>query len=162
VVRVVDASQEQPSLYDYDAVIVAAPVRGGAYPKAVQRWVDAHSAALNVRPTAFVSVCLGILQKSPTVDAELHRIVDTFLAATAWHPTVTKSVAGALLYTKYNWLIRWVMKRIAQDAGGDTDTSRDYEYTDWNDLRGFASAFSDTVQEHLVTPVGTGTISLSA
>jgi menaquinone-dependent protoporphyrinogen oxidase len=162
VVRVVNAAQEQPRPYDYDAVIVAAPVRAGAYPKAVQGWVDVHSAALNVRPTAFVSVCLGMLQKSPAVDANLRRIVDTFLAATAWHPTVTKSVAGALLYTQYNWVIRWVMKRIARNAGGDTDTSRDYEYTDWNELRGFASAFSRMVQEHLLTPAWTGKLSLSA
>ena len=41
--------------------------------------------------------------------------------------------------------MRWVMKRIAAKAGGAIDTSRDYEYTDWADLRGFARQF-----EHLV------------
>ncbi len=34
------------------------------------------------------------------------------------------------------------MRRIARKAGGDTDTSKDYEYTDWNDVRGFADRFS--------------------
>jgi len=33
------------------------------------------------------------------------------------------------------------MKRIVAKAGGDTDTSRDYMYTDWNDLRAFADDF---------------------
>jgi menaquinone-dependent protoporphyrinogen oxidase len=32
-------------------------------------------------------------------------------------------------------------------AGGDTDTSRDYEYTDWKDLREFTARFAA-----LVTP----------
>jgi menaquinone-dependent protoporphyrinogen oxidase len=34
-----------------------------------------------------------------------------------------------------------VMKRIAAKAGGDTDATRDYEYTDWQDLRGFTEQF---------------------
>jgi mono/diheme cytochrome c family protein len=33
------------------------------------------------------------------------------------------------------------MKRIAAKAGGDTDTSRDYDYTDWKDLEAFADEF---------------------
>ena len=37
------------------------------------------------------------------------------------------------------------MKRIVRKAGGDTDTSRDYEYTNWADLRGFADRFNRIV-----------------
>jgi len=33
------------------------------------------------------------------------------------------------------------MKHIVAKAGGDTDTRRDYEYTDWDDLRRFAADF---------------------
>jgi len=145
-IRVADASREHPHPDDFDGVIVAAAVRAGKYQKTVQRWVRSHADALNARPTAFVSACLGILQRSPAVDAALRVIVDDFLAGTGWRPTVTKPVAGALLYTRYNWFIRRVMKRIARKAGGDTDTSRDYEYTDWPDLRAFATAFGRLVE----------------
>ena len=125
----------------YDGVIVAAPVRGGKYQKPVRRWVRAHAAVLNAKTTAFVSVCLGVLQREPAVDRTLTTIIDRFLAETGWRPVVTKRVAGALPYTRYNWLIRRVMKRIAAKAGGDIDTSRDYVYTDWQDLRTFAEQF---------------------
>jgi menaquinone-dependent protoporphyrinogen oxidase len=125
----------------YDGVVVAAPVRGGKYLKPVRRWVRAHIAALNARPTAFVSVSLGVLQRDANVDRTLKTIMNGFLSETGWHPVVTKPVAGALLYTRYNWFIRRVMKRIAAKAGGDTDTTRDYEYTDWQDLRTFAGQF---------------------
>jgi menaquinone-dependent protoporphyrinogen oxidase len=37
------------------------------------------------------------------------------------------------------------MKRIVASAGGDTDTSKDYEYTDWNDVRNFADVFGRRV-----------------
>jgi menaquinone-dependent protoporphyrinogen oxidase len=125
----------------YDGVVVASPVRGGRYLKPVRRWVQAHAATLNSRPTGFVSVCLGILQHDAAVDRELKTIVDRFLGETGWQPAVVKQVAGALPYTRYNWFIRRVMKRIAAKAGGDTDTARDYEYTDWRDLRDFAAHF---------------------
>ena len=35
------------------------------------------------------------------------------------------------------------MRRIVARAHGDTDTSRDYEYTDWDDLRLFAQTFAE-------------------
>jgi menaquinone-dependent protoporphyrinogen oxidase len=125
----------------YDAVMVAAPVRGGRYLKSVRRWVRAHARALNGTTTAFVSVCLGVLQRDPAVDRTLETILHGFLAETGWKPSITKVVAGALPYTRYNWFIRRVMKRIAAKAGGDTDTTRDYEYTDWQDLRRFTEQF---------------------
>jgi len=54
--------------------------------------------------------------------------------------------AGALPYTRYHFFLRWVMKRIATMAGRDTDTSRDYEYTDWDEVARFAEEFADQVQ----------------
>ena len=132
----------------YDGVIVAAPVRGGRYQKSVRRWVRAHAGALNGTATAFVSVCLGVLQRDPTVDRTLKMIMTGFLAETGWKPSITKVVAGALPYTRYNWFIRRVMKRIAAKAGGDTDTTRDYEYTDWQDLRRFTEEFGLLVARH--------------
>jgi menaquinone-dependent protoporphyrinogen oxidase len=125
----------------YDGVVVAAPVRGGRYQKSVRRWVRAHAGALNGTTTTFVSVCLGVLQRDPAVNRTLKTIMNGFLAETGWKPSVTKVVAGALPYTRYNWFIRRVMKRIAAKAGGDTDATRDYEYTDWQDLRGFTEQF---------------------
>jgi menaquinone-dependent protoporphyrinogen oxidase len=126
----------------YDGVIVAAPVRGGRYQKSVRRWVRAHAGALNGTTTAFVSVCLGVLQRDPAVDRTLETIINGFLSETGWKPLTTKVVAGALPYTRYHWFIRLVMRRIAAKAGGDTDTTRDYEYTDWPDLRRFTEKFS--------------------
>ncbi len=52
-----------------------------------------------------------------------------------------KPVAGALLYTKYNFLVRFVMRRIAKKGGPETDTSRDYEYTNWAALDKFVDEF---------------------
>ena len=138
---VVDARTATPSPDSYDAVIVAASVHARGYQASVRRWVHAHAQVLNVKPTAFVSVCLGVLQPEPKVQRDLAAIVDRFLTSTGWRPAITKQVAGALAYSRYNWLKRWAMVRIVRKAGGDTDTSRDYEYTDWADVRRFAGDF---------------------
>jgi menaquinone-dependent protoporphyrinogen oxidase len=159
-VDVVEAGPGAPAPVAYDAVIVAASVHAGGYQKPVRRWTTTHSAVLNGRPTAFVSVCLGVLQSDPKVQAEVAAIADRFCAACGWQPTTIATFAGALLYTRYNLLKRWMMKRIVRDAGGDTDTSRDYEYTDWNAVRAFAKAFGRrAVSERVAQGLGALTAS---
>ena len=137
----VEASSD-PDPAAYDGVIVAASVHIGDFQKNVRRWVAAHAMVLESKTTAFLVVCLGALQPEPQVKRELDRIVERFLSRTSWRPSETKLVAGAVLYTRYNWLVRWMMKRIAAKAGGSTDTSRDHEYTDWADLAAFAQSFA--------------------
>jgi len=142
---VVEAGTFDPSPRYYAGVIVAASVHAGAYQKAVGRWVRVHAGEMALMPTAFISVCLGVLSKDPKAAADVSAIANRFLDGAKWRPAVTKVVAGALLYTKYNLFKRWVMKRIVAKAGGDTDTSRDYDYTDWNDIRAFAGEFGRRV-----------------
>jgi menaquinone-dependent protoporphyrinogen oxidase len=126
----------------YDGVIVAASVHIGSYQSSVKRWVRTHAAMLNQIPTAFLSVCLAVLEKDPKAQQEIRAIMQRFVRDCGWRPTVTRLVAGAVLYTRYPWLKKWMMRRIVAKAGGGTDTTRDYEYTDWNDLRVFAGAFA--------------------
>jgi menaquinone-dependent protoporphyrinogen oxidase len=152
VADVIDAKVSPPPPESYRAIVVAASVHASGYQSAVLRWVQRHRELLSRKPSVFVSVCLGVLQKDPAVHRHLQRIMDQFFEKADWKPSVTKVVAGALPYTKYNFLKRWVMRRIVRKAGGDTDTSRDYEYTDWNDL----SAFARTIQSLAAIPVARG------
>jgi menaquinone-dependent protoporphyrinogen oxidase len=145
----IDAARARPLPSRYDAVIVAASVHTGAYQPEVRRWVHEHSLALADMPTAFISVCLGVLQPDPAVQEKVKATIDRFLTSTGWRPTAIKSVAGAVLYTRYGWLKRWLMRRIVRKAGGGTDTSQDYEYTDWKDLERFANRFAALVASRL-------------
>ena len=137
---------DRPHPEPYDGIVVAASVHGGKYQSAIVRWAQSHRAVLSSKTTAFLSVCLAVLQPEPEVRQKLAEILERFTAAAAWQPTISKHVAGAVLYTKYNWLTRFVMKRIVKRAGGDTDTTRDFEYTDWADLTMFAIGFGERVE----------------
>jgi menaquinone-dependent protoporphyrinogen oxidase len=126
----------------YDGVIVAGSIRAGRFRKPLVRCVTRYAPQIASRPNAFLPVCLAILQHNkPGVIAHLDGIVARFSEHTGWKPMTTKFVPGALRYTHYNLLTRWMMKRIAASGGGDTDTSRDYVYTDWEDLKLFAVEF---------------------
>ena len=155
-VDVVEAGHADVNAQFYDAVVVCASVHGGGYQRAVRKWVRENATVLSVKRTAFVSVCLGVLQQDPKVDRELDAILERFFQSTGWQPARVKKVAGALLYRQYGFLKRWIMKRIVSKAGGDTDTSKDYEYTDWSDLHAFADGFL-----RLVTPLRRGPKAIS-
>jgi len=138
---------------EYDGVIVAASLHAGGFQRPVVRWARRHAERLNGMPTLFVAVCLAILEKRPEARRALDAIIARFERSTGWHPTRIKPVAGALPYTKYNWLKRWIMRRIVAKAGGDTDTTRDFEYTDWDDVEAFGRAFARRLTKAAVRPL---------
>jgi menaquinone-dependent protoporphyrinogen oxidase len=148
-VLMVDAEKESPSALHHDAVIVGAPVYNGHYPGPVAAWVRRNARDMAVRPSAFYSVGLGARKKEPAARAEEKARVYRFLARTRWTPQATAEFPGALTYTRYGWLMRKAMKFAAWRSGGDTDTSKDYEYTDWNEVRRFAREFHLSVTEQL-------------
>jgi menaquinone-dependent protoporphyrinogen oxidase len=145
-VEVVDAAAGSPEAGAFDAVIVVASVHAGDYQSEVMRWTRRHARTLNAIPSAFVSVSLGVLQDDPKVQAESQAIRDRFVERTGWTPAATLPVAGALQYSRYNFVKRLLMQRIAAQAGGDTDTRRDYDYTDWKALAAFARRFAKRVK----------------
>jgi len=145
--RDVDRSSREMDLGRYDAIFVGSPVRVGKYLPSVIRFVRTQREALKRIPSAFFSVSLAVAPHSGVRKsdgrAETVRVVEKFTRTTGWSPRRIELIAGALPYSKYNFLIRFVMRRISAHAGGDTDTSRDYEYTDWSAVDRFASEFVD-------------------
>ena len=140
------------SLEDYGAAIIAASVHRQKHEAEMLSFVKTNVEELEKMPTAFLSVSLseaGAEDKAAPAKsrtqaaADVQRMIDGFLTESGWHPSAVRPVAGALLYSKYNFLLRLIMKRIARQAGGDTDTSRDYEYTDWKSLDEFVCGIAE-------------------
>jgi len=145
-VDVIDVASNRPEAEDYGAAVLVASVHAGEYQAEVLDWARRQARALNAMPSAFVSVSLGELQDDPKVKQESLAIRERFLEKSGWKPTAALPVAGALMYSRYNIVKRLMMKRIAAQAGGDTDTARDYEYTDWKTLARFARKFAKGVK----------------
>ena len=128
---------------NYDAYVIGGGVHIGGYPSPLRRWVSFYSRELNKKPGAFFSVCLGILQNDPKVKKEEEQIVQRFFDKTGWHPEFSTIFAGALTYSKYNWFLKRIMRSIAKKASGvKTDMKKDYEYTNWDDVKRFSQECS--------------------
>ena len=135
------------TLRDFDGVIVGSPIMYGRHRGSVRDFVRAHRDALNAVPSAFFSVSGSAASKDPAERANAEKCVDAFLRETGWRPGLTELVGGAMAYTKYSPLLRWITARTAAKSGGPTDKSRDHEFTDWARVRRFAEAFAATVQQ---------------
>jgi menaquinone-dependent protoporphyrinogen oxidase len=92
-------------------------------------------------PCAWFSVSASAGGKTEQNRLDAQRCLDEFLNDTGWHPGTTQTIGGAIMYTKYNPLLRWIMKQIAKRNGGPTDTSRDHELTDWDRVQRFVDRF---------------------
>jgi len=144
-VRLADAGVDAdcPDPMDFDAVLVAASLHAGRYQHAVIEFVRRCRATIGARKNAFLSVSLAAAGHDAEDRAGLEGCVATFVRESGWTPGKIHHVAGAFRYTAYDFFKRWAMKYIAYRKGAPTDTSRDYELTDWDDLARFADTCID-------------------
>ncbi len=131
----------------YDGWVVGASVHYGRHQRYVARFVRDHVATLDRVPSAFFSVSLTAATGTPEADATARELLDGFLTETGWTPDLTAVFPGALKYSEYGLLTRFVMRRIARKHGGGTDASRDYEYTEWDAVERFAAEFAGLLAE---------------
>lgn len=127
----------------FDAYILAGSLHVEKHQASLAHFVQANRDALQSKPSAFLSVSLTASQDDEESQAAARRCMKVFTDQTGWTPTESTPVAGALLYTEYDFLKRFLLKMISKKQGGPTDTSQDYVFTDWEKLKAFVSGFLD-------------------
>ncbi len=132
----------------YDAVIVGASIHVGKHDRRVVKFVRRNKNTLARMPSAFFSVSLAAHGDA----AEAEGYVDRFIRDTGWQPDTVVKFSGALPYTRYGFIKRHLMSKIARDKPGDleTDLTRDYIYTDWDDVKRFAEQFAMELESQKV------------
>jgi menaquinone-dependent protoporphyrinogen oxidase len=130
---------------DFDAALVLGSVRMGKHQQALADFVRKFRLELDAIPNAFISVSLSAARNKPSAQREVAKTFQHFVTRTGWRPNARLAIAGALPYSRYTLRIRLVMKLISWMTGGDTDTSRDYEYTDWELVEDFARRFASAL-----------------
>jgi menaquinone-dependent protoporphyrinogen oxidase len=135
--RALDMASLQADDLDWDsaqAVVVTASLHAHKHQRAATMFCRDHARYLNVRPSVFLSVSLAIASDDARERSEAARIAQDFVNNVGWVGAKVVCLAGRLAYTQYGWLTRVVMKRIARQHGQPTDTSRDYEFTNWDEV----------------------------
>ena len=136
-------SPAEVDLARFDAVVIGDSVHIGHFHRKVVKFITKHLASLQAKRSAFFSVCLGISSENPEDRDRARAVVDDMIEHTGWHPDHVATFAGALKFSEYGLLTRFIMKKIAAHEGLAIDTSRDYEYTDWASVADFADQFAD-------------------
>jgi menaquinone-dependent protoporphyrinogen oxidase len=130
-----------PTPDDYDVVGLGSHVRHGKHDPAIHRYIDHHLSSLQARQNFFFSVSLTASDKPYLPDPGGYIYSTTY--ATAFRADSCAAFAGALPYRHYNPILRLLMKLRSIRHGNPIDTHRDYVFTDWIAVRGFADSIAD-------------------
>ena len=133
------------SLDNYNAIIIGGSIHMSKYPSFVKTFINNHRDRLNELASAFFTVCMAINSQEEKSRQQAEQYAEQFLAQTGWQPRLKTIFAGAVKYTQYNFFTRYIMKMISKKEGGNTDTSRDHEYTDWDEVKRFTETFMNEI-----------------
>ena len=125
----------------YQGVILAGSVHQQEHPRSLAQFVKRNHAWLIALPCAVFSVSLTAALDDLESRIETRRLLHDFVDDCKLKPAAMHCVAGALKYTQYDYFKRLVMRLVARQRGQSTDTSKDYEYTDWNGVEAFVDEF---------------------
>lgn len=118
-------------------VIIGASVHYGRLPASLYRFIEQHGQLLASRSNAFF--CVNLTARKPGKDIpQGSAYMRTFLKKSSWQPQRLAVFAGALLYRRYAWYDRIMIRFIMWITGGPTDTTQDVEFTDWDRVRRMA------------------------
>ena len=127
----------------YDLLVFGASIHAGGIERELVRFIDATARRIELKKRSFLLVSLSAATRDPELRAEsLADARQKMQKQLSVAFDDVEMIAGALVYSKYPRFLKWLMKKIAASAGETTDTSRDYEYTDWQQVEGYAARLS--------------------
>lgn len=124
----------------YDRVLIGAAIRYGHFHPLLYRFIRKQLDALDSHKVGFFCVNLTA-RKSEKSTPETSAYMKKFLEKSPWKPQLQAVFAGALCYPKYGWFDRTMIRFIMKMTGGETDVTKEVEYTNWQKVTEFAESF---------------------
>lgn len=143
--EVVDLHQaETIDLSAYDRILIGAPIRYGHLNKKLYQFIEQHKAELQTAKAAFFCVNLTARKEDQGKDTPQGSVyIKTFLNKSPWQPILIGVFAGALYYPRYRFFDKIMIRFIMSLTGGETDTSKEVEYTNWKKVSIFSQSFKN-------------------
>ncbi|HHF0552488.1 TPA: menaquinone-dependent protoporphyrinogen IX dehydrogenase [Vibrio antiquarius] len=128
----------------YDRVLIGASIRYGHLNKKLYQFIERNLNQLEQNKVAFFCVNLTARKEGQGKDTpEGSAYIRKFLIKSPWRPTLIGVFAGALYYPRYGWFDRTMIRFIMSMTGGETDTTKEVEYTNWEKVALFADKFRE-------------------
>ncbi|KYP97414.1 protoporphyrinogen oxidase [Sodalis-like endosymbiont of Proechinophthirus fluctus] len=125
------------NLQCYQRVVIGTAIRYGRFAADIDHFIAQQLEWLHSIPSAFYSVNLTA-RKPDKRTSSTNTYTRKFLAKTPWRPDLCAVFAGALCYPRYRWFDRVIIQMIMSVTGGETDRTKEVEYTDWQQVSTFA------------------------
>lgn len=133
---VVTSVLEPVDLSDFSHIVIGASIRYGHFDKNLYQFIENNYSILSQKKSAFFGVNLTA-RKAGKDNPETNVYIRKFLQRIEWKPMLIGVFAGALLYPRYKWFDRIMIQFIMKLTGGETDTTKEIEYTDWEKVSAF-------------------------
>ena len=125
------------NLNDYSKIIVGASIRYGKHSPKIYEFVDNNIGILREKFTAFFTVNVVARKKNKNTP-ETNPYMKKFLELSNWEPSILGVFAGRIDYPSYKFIDKQMIRLIMFITKGPTDTSREYEFTDWDEVEKFS------------------------
>lgn len=136
--------QPQVNFADYERVVIGASIRYGHLNKNLYAFIQSNLPQLEQNKVAFICVNLTARKEEQLKDTpEGSAYIKTFLGKSPWKPELIGVFAGALRYPRYGFFDKFMIRLIMSMTGGETDTSKEVEYTNWNKVEKFAESIKN-------------------
>lgn len=127
------------NLSHYEHLLVAASIRYGSLNPKLYRFIAENHLELADKNASFICVNLTARKEEQGKDTPEGSVyIKTFLKKSRWQPKDIAVFAGALRYPRYRWFDKFMIRLIMSMTGGETNTSKEVEYTNWNKVDAFA------------------------
>jgi menaquinone-dependent protoporphyrinogen oxidase len=136
-----DTTCTSSELVAFDGVLIGCPVYLGDFSQLLVDWTWDRHDLINRMPSALFTVSLNAADPRPKAREVDDRVLHSFMDQTNIEPRFVASLGGALEFTQYGFFKRCILQGVSAAAGGPTDTSRDFDLTNWNDVQRFVRAF---------------------
>ena len=124
-------------LFAFNKIIIGASIRYGKHTKNLYKFVNSNKNVLDKIQSIFFSVNV-VARKLEKSTPDTNPYIKKFLKISNWRPKKIGVFAGKVDYPNYGFFDRYVIKFIMFLTKGPTDTSRSYEFTNWDNVKKFA------------------------
>ena len=124
-------------LDNFDQIVIGASVKYGDHNKKVYEFVKKNRVLLEKKKTVFFSVN-ATARKSEKNTPKTNPYIIKFLKKTNWTPDHIGVFAGMIDFPNYNFIEKYIIKLIMWITNGPTDTSKTFEFTNWEDVKKFS------------------------
>ena len=124
-------------LDNFDQIVIGASVKYGDHNKEVYEFVKKNRVLLEKKKTVFFSVN-ATARKSEKNTPKTNPYIIKSLKKTNWTPDHIGVFAGMIDFPNYNFIEKYIIKLIMWITNGPTDTSKTFEFTNWEDVKKFS------------------------